>query len=81
MMAEGHEAGPKLTTIARAANEAEAALMSSRLSEAGIHSVQTLTGRIGVPAFGIREGAASPRDISVDARDADRASEILNEEL
>jgi hypothetical protein len=73
------EPQPRLTAIVRAANEIEAQLICSRLSEAGIHSVQALVGWAGVPPYGMREGAASPREISVDSRDAARAREILSQ--
>lgn len=73
------EREPRLTAIARAANEMEAQLMRGRLSEAGIHSVQALVGWTGVAPYGLREGVASPREISVDSRDAARAREILSQ--
>ena len=60
---------PKIVTTV--GNEAEAEMVAERLSEAGIeHSSRVASG-------GIRLGAAAARDVYVQAKDFDRAVEIL----
>ncbi len=60
---------PKIVTSV--GNEAEAEMVAERLSEAGIeHSSRIASG-------GIRLGAAAARDIYVQAKDFDRAVEVL----
>jgi len=57
-----------LTTVN---NEAEAEMVSERLSEAGIRHMARMAGG------GIRLGAAAARDIYVEEQDLERAHEVL----
>jgi hypothetical protein len=65
----------ELRMVATASNEAEAEMIGEWLSEAGIRSMPQMSSR------GIRLGAAAERDIYVDARDYDRALEVINSEV
>ncbi|MGO9488346.1 MAG: putative signal transducing protein [Solirubrobacteraceae bacterium] len=57
--------------VATVANEAEAEMVAERLSEAGIEHMSRLA------SGGIRLGAAAARDVYVQAKDLDRALEVL----
>jgi Putative prokaryotic signal transducing protein len=60
-----------LRIVTTVGNEAEAEMVAERLSEAGIrHMSRTASG-------GIRLGAAAARDVYVDARELERAREVL----
>ena len=60
-----------LEIVTTVGNEAEAEMVAARLSEAGIrHMSRNASG-------GIRLGAAAARDVYVEARDLDRAREVL----
>ena len=61
-----------MTTVG---NESEAEMVGERLAEAGIRSLAQMSSR------GIRLGAAAERDILVDAKDLDRAVEVINAEV
>jgi hypothetical protein len=65
----------ELRIVATAGNEAEAEMIAEWLSEAGIRSMPQMSSR------GIRLGAAAERDIYVEARDHDRALEVINGEV
>ncbi len=58
-----------LTTVG---NEAEAEMVTESLSEADIRSMAQMS------STGIRLGAAADRDIYVEAKDYERALEVLN---
>ena len=64
----------ELRIVATAGNETEAEMIGEWLSEAGIRSMPQLSSR------GIRLCAAAERDIYVEARDYDRALEVINGE-
>jgi hypothetical protein len=64
----------ELRIVATAGNETEAEMIGEWLSEAGIRSMPQLSSR------GIRLGAAAERDIYVEAKDYDRALEVVNGE-
>jgi len=57
-----------LTTVA---NQAEAEMVAERLSEAGIEHMSR------VASGGIRLGAAAAREVYVEAKDWERAQEVL----
>jgi Putative prokaryotic signal transducing protein len=60
-----------LKIVTTVGNEAEAEMVSERLSEAGISFTVRLA------SGGIRLGAAAARDVCVDGQDLDRAREAL----
>lgn len=60
-----------LRIVATVSNEAEAEMVAERLSEAGIRHMSLTAGG------GIRLGAAAARDVYIDAKDLDRAREVL----
>jgi Putative prokaryotic signal transducing protein len=64
----------ELRIVATASNETEAEMIGEWLSEAGIRSMPQMSSR------GIRLGAAAERDIYVEAKDYDRALEVVNGE-
>jgi hypothetical protein len=64
----------ELRIVTTAGNETEAEMIGEWLSEAGIRSMPQLSSR------GIRLGAAAERDIYVEAKDYDRALEVINGE-
>jgi hypothetical protein len=64
----------ELRIVTTAGNETEAEMIAEWLSEAGIRSMPQLSSR------GIRLGAAAERDIYVEAKDYDRALEVINSE-
>jgi hypothetical protein len=64
----------ELRIVATAGNETEAEMIGEWLSEAGIRSMPQLSSR------GIRLGPAAERDICVEAKDYDRALEVINGE-
>jgi Putative prokaryotic signal transducing protein len=64
----------ELRVVATAGNETEAEMIGEWLSEAGIRSMPQMSSR------GIRLGAAAERDIYVEAKDYDRALEVINGE-
>ncbi len=61
----------ELRIVATVGNEAEAEMVAERLSEAGIRHMSRMA------SGGIRLGAAAARDLYVDARDLERAREVL----
>jgi hypothetical protein len=65
----------ELRIVTTAGNETEAEMIGEWLSEAGIRSMPQLSSR------GIRLGAAAERDIYVEAKDYDRALEVINGEI
>jgi len=64
----------ELRIVASASNETEAEMIVEWLSEAGIRSMPQMSSR------GIRLGAAAERDIYVEAKDYERALEVVNGE-
>jgi len=65
----------ELRIVTTVGNEAEAEMIGEWLSEAGIRSLAQMSSK------GIRLGAAAERDIYVDAKDYDRALEVVNAEV
>jgi Putative prokaryotic signal transducing protein len=65
----------ELRSVTAVGNEAEAEMVVEWLSEAGIRSVPQLS------SGNIRLGAAAPRDVYVEAKDYDRALEVINAEV
>lgn len=64
-----------LMIVTTVANEAEAEMVTERLSEAGIRSMAQMNSK------GVRLGAAAERDVYVAKRDYETAVEALNAEI
>jgi Putative prokaryotic signal transducing protein len=65
----------ELRIVTTVSNEAEAEMVGEWLSEAGIRSMPQLS------SGNIRLGAAAPREVYVEAKDYDRALEVINAEV
>ncbi len=65
----------ELRIVTTVSDEAEAEMVGEWLSEAGIRSMPQMS------SGSIRLGAAAPRDVYVDAKDYDRALEVINAEV
>jgi hypothetical protein len=65
----------ELRIVTTVGSEAEAEMVGEWLSEAGIRSMPQLS------SGNIRLGAAAPREVYVEAKDHDRAIEVINGEV